>query len=77
MTLERRVKLFRKGRSQAVSIPREFELPGNHAIMRKDGDRILITPLPSRSLLAVLATLEPIDEDFPAIDDFPPTHISL
>ena len=32
---ERVVKLFRNGRNQAVRVPREFELPGSEAIMRK------------------------------------------
>jgi antitoxin VapB len=35
---ERRVKLFRNGRNQAVRmIPREFELSGKDAVMRKEG----------------------------------------
>jgi antitoxin VapB len=42
--LERHVKLFKKGRNQAVRIPREFELPGEEAIIRKDGQRLIIEP---------------------------------
>jgi antitoxin VapB len=57
MTAERHVKLFRNGRNQAVRIPREFELPGADAIMRKEGERLIIEPFPPKSLLAVLATL--------------------
>lgn len=38
------VKLFRNGRNQAVRIPLEFELPGDEAIMRRDGDRLVIEP---------------------------------
>jgi len=64
---ERHVKLFKNGRNQAVRIPREFELPGEDAIMRKDGERLIIEPTPPQSLLAVLATLAPLDEDFPPI----------
>jgi antitoxin VapB len=66
---ERRVRLFRDGRNQAMRIPREFELPGNEAIMHKEGDRLVIEPARPKSLLAVLATLEPVDEDFPPIPD--------
>lgn len=66
---ERHVKLFKNGRSQAVRIPREFELPGQDAIMRKEGTRIIIEPVPAPSLLALLAALEPIEEDFGRIDD--------
>jgi len=35
MTQERHVRLFRNGRNQAVRIPREFELLGEDAVMRK------------------------------------------
>jgi len=77
MTTERRVKLFRNGRNQAVRIPREFELPGEDAVMRKEGDRIVIEVAPPTSLLALLATWEPIDEDFPPIDDLPPEPVDL
>ena len=69
MNIERHVKLFKNGRNQAVRIPREFELPGEDAIMRKEGGKLIIEPAPPKSLLAILATLSPIDEDFPPIDD--------
>jgi antitoxin VapB len=74
---ERRVKLFKNGRNQAVRIPREFELRGEDAIMRKEGERLIIEPAPAKSLLAVLATLETLDEDFPAISDLPPEPVDL
>lgn len=61
---ERHVKLFRDGRDQMVRIPREFELPGEDAIMRKEGERLIIEPTPPKSLLALLAVLIPLDEDF-------------
>lgn len=75
--LERHVKIFRNGRNQAVRIPREFELPGDEALMRKDGDRLIIEPAPPVSLLKILETLDPIDEDFPDIDDKPPEDVSI
>lgn len=71
MTAERRVKLFKNGRNQAVRIPREFELPGEDAIMRKEGQRLVIEPAAPQSLLALLATLKPLNEDFPPIDELP------
>ena len=73
----RHVKLFRNGRNQAVRIPREFELPGTEAIMRKEGDRLVIEPAKRKSLLEWLATLEPIEEEFPPIDDPPPEPFEL
>ncbi|MBV8102168.1 MAG: AbrB/MazE/SpoVT family DNA-binding domain-containing protein, partial [Verrucomicrobia bacterium] len=45
----RRVKLFKNGRNQAVRIPREFELPGEDAIMRKEGRRLIIEPARPKS----------------------------
>lgn len=77
MPAERHVKLFKNGRNQAVRIPREFELPGEDAIMRKDGERLIIEPAPPRSLLALLATLPTLDEDFAPIEDVPPEPVSL
>jgi antitoxin VapB len=77
MTPERHVKVFRNGRNRAVRIPREFEFPGAEAIMRKEGDRLIIEPAPPRSLLAVLATLRPLGEDFPTIQDLPLDPVDL
>jgi antitoxin VapB len=73
----RRVKLFTNGRNQAVRIPREFELPGDEAIMRKEGDRLIIEPSPRKSLLAVLGELEPLEDDFAEVPDPPPGDIEF
>jgi antitoxin VapB len=73
----RHVKLFKNGRNQAVRIPREFELPGEDAIMRKEGERLIIEPAPPKSLLALLATLAPLDDEFPPIIDEPPDPVEL
>jgi antitoxin VapB len=75
--IERHVKLFKNGRNQAVRIPREFELPGEEAIIRKDGQRLIIEPAPPRSLLAVLAALATLDEEFPPIEDLPTEPVDL
>lgn len=77
MIAERCVKLFKNGRNQAVRIPREFELPGHEAIMRKEGERLIIEPVPPKSLLAVLATLRPLEEEFPPIPELSMDPIEL
>jgi antitoxin VapB len=69
MPEKRHVRLFRNGRNQAVRIPVEFELPGDEAIMRRDGDRLVIEPLRRRGLIALLKTMKPLGEDFPEFDD--------
>lgn len=74
---ERHVKLFRNGRNQALRIPREFELPGEDAVLRKDGERLIVEPAPPRSLLARLATLRSLEEDFPPIDELPHEPVEL
>jgi antitoxin VapB len=77
MSPERHVKVFKNGRNRAVRIPREFEFASDEAIMRKEGDRLVIEPAPPKSLLAVLATLRPLEEDFPPIRDVPPEPVDL
>ena len=69
---ERKVRLFRNGRNQAVRIPRDLELPGSEALLRKEGDRLLIEPVPRPSLLELLSSWGPLDEEWPAIDDLEP-----
>ena len=83
MSAQRKVKLFRNGRNQAVRIPREFELPGEEAVMRREGDRLVIELAapngPNARLLAVLAALTPLgpDDRFPAISDQPAEVVDL
>jgi antitoxin VapB len=74
---ERHVKLFKNGRNQAVRIPREFELPGDDPIMRKDGNKPIIEAVAPRSLIALLATLEPLDDGFPPIPDETPDAVEI
>jgi antitoxin VapB len=65
---ERHVRLFKNGRNQAVRIPRDLELPGREALLRREGHRLILEPIPRVSLLSVLAALKPLDEDFPPIE---------
>ena len=64
---ERHVRVFRNGRNQAVRIPRDLELPGREATLRKEGSRLIIEPVARPSLLAVLAKLKPLDEELPKV----------
>lgn len=67
----REAKLFRNNKSQAVRIPADFEMPGDRVMIHRDGDRLILEPVRRRSLLAVLADLEPLgpEDQFPEIDD--------
>lgn len=77
MSTAREVRLFRNGRNQAVRIPREFELPGDRAVMRQEAGRLVIEPVPKKSLADWLDSLEPLNEDFPDIPDLPPEPVEL
>ena len=77
MTIERHVRLCKTGRNQAVRTPRESELPGDEAILRKEGDRLVLEAAPPRRLLQVLAQLSPLDEDFPPITDRMPRKVDV
>jgi antitoxin VapB len=72
MQPERIVSLFRNGSNQALRIPRDLELPGNQAVLRKEGNRLIVEPLPRRSLLELLATWDSLEEEFPEIDNLEP-----
>jgi antitoxin VapB len=66
----RRARLFRNGRNQAVRIPKEFEFSCGEVLLRREDGRLVIEPVPKRSrLLEVLAQWEPLDEEFPDIDE--------
>ncbi len=65
----RHVRLFRNGRNQALRIPREFELEGEEAILHKEGDRLIVEPVRKGKLLKLLASMEPLEETFPDVDD--------
>ncbi len=62
------MRLFRNGVNQAIRIPRDLELDGEEAVLRKEGDRLIIEPVRSDRLLRLLASLEPIDAPFPDVD---------
>ncbi len=44
-------------------------MEGEEAIIRKEGDRLILEPVRKKGLLAVLASLEPLNEVFPDLDE--------
>ncbi len=73
----RQAKIFKKGCNRAVRTTGEFELPGDDAIVREERLRLIIEPGLPRSFIALLQTLEPIAEDFGAIEELPTTELEL
>jgi len=45
--------------------------------MRKEGLRLVIEPAPKKSLAELLRSWEPIDDEFPEIDDPPPEDVEI
>lgn len=77
MSISRQIKIVRLGDRQTIQLPPEFELPGEDAVLRKEGDRLVIEPVESGSLLELLDSWDSIDEEFPEIDDPPPDPVKI
>ena len=75
----RPIRVFRNGRNQAIRIPRDYELPTPRAIIRKEGDRLIIEPEHRPSLSALLRSWTPLEEAFPDVDEElpPPDEVDL
>ena len=60
MQLERQVRLFRNGRKQALRISRwlELDVDVEEAIVRKDGERLIVEPIKRRADIANLLSGE-------------------
>jgi antitoxin VapB len=67
----RHVRLFKNGRNQAVRIPREMELPGDEAVIYRDGQRLIIEPVTQRSVTRLISTWAPLDVEWPEVADQP------
>ncbi|MDO9335282.1 MAG: AbrB/MazE/SpoVT family DNA-binding domain-containing protein [Caulobacter sp.] len=76
----RHAKLFTNGRSQAVRIPRDMELPGDEVTLRKVGEAILIEPVVRKmTLREALLSMKPLppEEWFDIPEDLPPEPVDL
>ena len=73
------VSLLTSGQNQVLTIPHELALPGTEVLLRKEGRRLIIEPLPSTSLLSLLSSMQDITDSFPDPDEglLPLDDISL
>lgn len=62
---------------QVVRIPAGFDRPGDEAVLRREDERLVIEPVRGRGLVALLASMEPIEEEWPEIEDPVPEAWSL
>ncbi len=56
-------KIFRSGNSQAVRIPKEFQLEGDEVEIQKKGNALVLTPT-KQSWGSLLESLKKFSEDF-------------
>jgi len=75
-TLEKRAKLFKNGRSQAVRLPKEFRFEGSEVRIRRHGNGVLLEPVGLQvgvgdldRVRKVLKTLGAQDPEFAAMVD--------
>ncbi|HBI22453.1 MAG TPA: AbrB/MazE/SpoVT family DNA-binding domain-containing protein [Legionella sp.] len=73
----RHVKLFKNGRSQAVRIPRDFELEGDEVLIHREGNRLILESIPSMSFTELFAKWQPLNEGLPDIPDAGPEPVDL
>ena len=66
---ECRAALIHDGCAQTVLIPRGFEMDGSEVLIRKEGERLIVTPVRKNRLLDLLATWEPLDKGLPEVLD--------
>ena len=80
MNVVKIAQVFNNGRSRAIRIPKEFEFEADQVeiSMNENGD-VLVHPVKKKSLLDLLASLEPLSEEdwMPEIEDYPPEPVDL
>lgn len=69
MSDTRRIPVLASGFDQVLTIPHEFAFSTKEVLLRKEGQRLIIEPIPTESLLSLLAKLPDIAEDFANMDD--------
>jgi antitoxin VapB len=77
MDASRLVRLFRNGRNQAVRIPRELEMPGQVALIYREGRRLVLEPVERPSVSRLLASWGPLQVEWPEVADAPAEPVDL
>jgi antitoxin VapB len=76
-TTRQTIKIVRQGERQTIQLPPEFEFDDEELVLYKDGDTIVIRTLKSLSLIEYLDTLEPLEEEFPEVEDLPIDDVDI
>lgn len=63
------VKIIQQGNIQTLLIPPELYFSTSEVTIRSQNGQLIIEPDQKKSLLEVLASLEPWDDNFPDVDE--------
>ena len=64
-------KIFQHGGSQAVRLPRAFRFHGTEVRIEKQGDDVLLKPVPAQKFRSFTEIAHHLAEKFPDAADFP------
>jgi antitoxin VapB len=73
----RTARLFRNNHSQAVRIPRDFELAGDEVLIQKKGDCLILKPVKKIPFRDLVMQWDSLDETLPAIEDLPAEPVDI
>lgn len=59
----KKAKLFKNGQSQAVRLPKEYRLKGDHVFIKKCGNTLMLIPA-ENSWDSLIASLDKFSDDF-------------
>ena len=59
---------FATAGTRLPAFPREFEMDAGEVILRREDDHLVIEPVKRLGLLATLARLAPLEEEYPDIE---------
>jgi virulence-associated protein VagC len=67
----RTVKVFQHGDNQAVRLPKAFRFSGTEVRIERQGDDVLLRPVPAQKFRSFTEIVRNLAEKFPAAADFP------
>ncbi len=74
------IRITQEGDHQVVHLPRDIAVASD-SVIRQEGNRLIIEPArkmtSANDFIEFLKTLEPLDEEFGEIEDFPPRPFSF
>ena len=64
-------KIFQHGGSQAVRLPKAFRFEGSEVIIEKNGEEVILKPIPTPKFGSFAEIARYLAEKFPQSTDFP------